>query len=509
VHPLLFAAYAVLFLAAENVADVALDEVLPPLGRALLGGLVVLVVAGVLLRDLRRGAIVASALVIAWSAFGHVAGLLEPLAVDREAQLLGWALFLLVALLLAVRLRERWVAALTRGLDVVGAVLVAIASFQVARYLLTRPAPAVASAATPTDTAAAGSRDLYYVLLDRYGSNPGMEGLGARPSDLGDWLASRGFTLAEAAHANYGRTTMSLAATLSMTTLDDAAAQVGPESNDPAPVYALIQDHALGRFLKERGYRYVHIGNWFAPTRTVRIADESLAMPWGSDFEAKLEETTFKPTLDDLTGVTDPPAHHVLHRRTALWQLQEFERVRTEPGPKLVILHILLPHDPYVFDEIGEYPDEHARETRTEGDKYARQTTWLNDQVRRIVDELLDAPADEQPIIVIAGDEGPYPTRYKAAKETFDWADATTTELETKYGILDAYYLPGDAPPDAPAPYPTMSSWNTFRVVLARYFGADLPLLPDRSYTSKSWKRPYDLTDVTDRLPPPYGRHLA
>jgi hypothetical protein len=367
----------------------------------------------------------------------------------------------------------------------------------------------VASAATPTDTAAAGSRDLYYVLLDRYGSNPGMEGLGARPSDLGDWLASRGFTLAEAAHANYGRTTMSLAATLSMTTLDDAAAQVGPESNDPAPVYALIQDHALGRFLKERGYRYVHIGNWFAPTRTVRIADESLAMPWGSDFEAKLEETTFKPTLDDLTGVTDPPAHHVLHRRTALWQLQEFERVRTEPGPKLVILHILLPHDPYVFDEIGEYPDEHARETRTEGDKYARQTTWLNDQVRRIVDELLDAPADEQPIIVIAGDEGPYPTRYKAAKETFDWADATTTELETKYGILDAYYLPGDAPPDAPAPYPTMSSWNTFRVVLARYFGADLPLLPDRSYTSKSWKRPYDLTDVTDRLPPPYGRHLA
>ena len=54
VHTLLFAAYAVLFLFAENVADVAFEEVLPPLVRALLGALVVLLVAGLLLRDLRR-----------------------------------------------------------------------------------------------------------------------------------------------------------------------------------------------------------------------------------------------------------------------------------------------------------------------------------------------------------------------------------------------------------------------------------------------------------------------
>ena len=346
------------------------------------------------------------------------------------------------------------------------------------------------------------------MVWDRYGSNAGMEGLGAQPSDLGDWLASRGFQVAPAAHANYGRTTMSLAATLNMTTLDEQAARVGPDSNDPDPVHSIIQDHAVGRFLKERGYRYVHIGNWFAPTRTVRIADENLVMPWGSDFEAKLEETTFKPTLDDLMGVTDPPAHHVLHRRTALWQFREFDRVMTEPGPKFVVFHALLPHDPYVFDEIGEYPPLETRETRSEGDKYTRQTIYVNDQVRRIVDQLLDVPADEQPIIVVAGDEGPYPARYAANKETFDWSTATTTELETKYGILDAFYLPGDAPAGAPAPYPTMSSWNTFRVVLARYFGADLPLLPDRTYTSGAWKRPYDLTDVTDRLPPPYGQTL-
>ena len=40
-------------------------------------------------------------------------------------------------------------------------------------------------------------------------------------------------------------------------------------------------------------------------------------------------------------------------------------------------------------------------------------------------------------------------------------------------------------------------------LIFAAYFGADLPLLPDRSFTSASKLRPYDLTDITDRLPPP------
>jgi len=68
---------------------------------------------------------------------------------------------------------------------------------------------------------------------------------------------------------------------------------------------------------------------------------------------------------------------------------------------------------------------------------------------------------------------------------------------QNKYGILDAMYLPGTEAPVLP---PSMSSVNTFRLVLGAYLGADLPLLPDRSFTSASKLRPYDLTDITDRL---------
>jgi hypothetical protein len=45
-----------------------------------------------------------------------------------------------------------------------------------------------------------------------------------------------------------------------------------------------------------------------------------------------------------------------------------------------------------------------------------------------------------------------------------------------------------------------MSSVNTFRMLLDRYWGADLPLLEDRAWVSKKAK-PYDMTEITDRLP--------
>ena len=50
-------------------------------------------------------------------------------------------------------------------------------------------------------------------------------------------------------------------------------------------------------------------------------------------------------------------------------------------------------------------------------------------------------------------------------------------------------------------PYPTISSVNTFRLVFDDYFDANLPLLPDRSFTSRSKHRLYDMTEITDQLP--------
>ena len=38
-------------------------------------------------------------------------------------------------------------------------------------------------------------------------------------------------------------------------------------------------------------------------------------------------------------------------------------------------------------------------------------------------------------------------------------------------------------------------------MLFSRYFGLDYALLPDRVYAPKRYYLPYDITDVTDRLP--------
>ncbi len=505
---ILVGAYPVLFLFAENIAEVQLRDAIPPLGRSIILASLLLLVAGLLLRDLRRGALVSGALLLFWMGYGHVADLAAPAGVSREALLAGWALFLLLAALAALRLGERRLARLTAALDIIVTLLVLLTLVQVvpvevSRSVSAAEAPTRDSASRPVP--AAGSRDVWYFVFDRYGSESSLQALGGITNDLPDWLESQGFQVVRHAHANYGRTAMSLAATLNLAFLDDVAGRMGPASKDMGPVNDELQDHWVGRFFQGLGYRYVHLGSWFGATKTARIADENPTLDTATDFDALLERTTFAPTLASLRSLPDPPKHHVLHRSAALFELRELERIRAEGGPKFVMAHVLLPHEPYVFDEFGAYPTPEQRAARTLAEGYRRQLRFTNDQIRGFIAELLAVPAEQRPIIIITGDEGPYPDGYAANQAGYDWGTASTDELETKYGILTAFYLPGDTRPEALRPYDTMSAINTFPVALSHYWAGDWRLLPDRSWTSAGWYRPYDLTDVTERLPPPAG----
>ena len=45
-----------------------------------------------------------------------------------------------------------------------------------------------------------------------------------------------------------------------------------------------------------------------------------------------------------------------------------------------------------------------------------------------------------------------------------------------------------------------MTPVNTFRIVLNAYFGTQLAMLPDRSYSYRDLAHLYDFFDVTDRV---------
>lgn len=503
-HPLLFAAYPALFLYAQNLGEVSLDDVIGPLVLIVGGAFLALVVLTLVFRDPRRSAIVVSMTAIAFLAYGFIDR--GPLSdAPGWVQQAGWIALVIGSIVVAIRIKGQ-LPALTTTLNVVSVILVGLSLVQIVPHVVgtlgnagsaeVGETPVAAGSAAPS-AGTAKPRDIYYIVLDRYGSARSIaQDYGITDNDMYGWLTDHGFTVAADSHANYVKTALSIASTLRMDFLDDIAKRMGKTSSDQSPINAVFQDHPVGRFLQARGYRYVHIGSYFQPTRSSKIADENLHIGSVSDFATALFDYSAAPAIARRLGLEQAAPLRERHRANAMYDFAALKRVQEEPGPKFVFAHLLMPHPPYVFTADGKFVPDDTSKAAT----FATQLKYTNTRMKEVLEPLLALPEDERPIIIIQADEGPYPLPYALDTIDYDWSTATPDELETKYGILNAMYLPG-LPSGATLPYPTISSVNTFRLLFDDYFDANLPLLPDRSFTSRGKFLPYDLTDITDRLP--------
>ena len=419
VHPLLFAAFAVLFLYAANLHEVLPVDAALPLARNVAGAAIVLAVLSVVFRSVARGAIVATAIVVAYVAFGHVASLATGSGLDDRAQLVAWGLVVVAAVVYAIRAKAS-LPRVTTGLNVIAGLLVISSLVTILPYELGRAGRGSSGLVSEVQAAVSSTgrqRDIYFLIFDRYGSADAIQRRFGITSDLYDWLRGQGFHVPASSHANYRATDFSLAATLNMRFLDDLTRDVGRDTGDRTPARALIQDHEVGRFLQARGYRYYQLGSWFGPTHHIEIADENIALGETSEFESVLNETTIAPAIERVFGGSSGSAsaqQQSFRDRVSegtLLELRQLRRVSTAPGPKFVFAHILLPHDPYVFHADGSIIPEAESRATDEKELYAGQVAFANARIREIVGYLLSGPEEDRPVVIIEGDEGPLACR--------------------------------------------------------------------------------------------------
>ena len=501
-HPFAFAAWPVLTLYRDNIGETPVHEPLRMLGLTLLATAALLAILTALLRDLRRAALVTSVLVLGILLWGAARD-----AVDEAAWLLPvWLAIVTLLVLLLARVRK-----VLPELTTVAAAMSAVVLAMAAVPVLTIKAPAwAATRGLGSETAelagevgewsAPGEpRDIYYLIFDRYGSQRAMEqrwDMDLEPFFSG--LEERGFFVADDSKANHLRTAQSLASSLNLQYHFDLAERFGPDTGDMLPIYDRLQDHAVGRLLQRRGYEYVHIGAWWDPTQTNRNADVNYAYEDESDFERIFFRSTLLSVLERRPeGLSLAEQNRRVPYDGALSQFEDIRRASQRPGPTFTFAHILLPHEPFVFDVNGEYISRDEEGARGRQRNYMEQTTYTNQLIDGLLDDLLDVPEGERPIIILQADEGPHPVRFKLDEENFDWTEANDSELEEKLAILNAYLFPGV---DDPGLYESISPVNTWRVLFNTYFGADLPLLEDRSFVFRDENHVYDFTEVTDRL---------
>jgi hypothetical protein len=498
VHPVLFAIYPILFLWSQNVGEVGPDDVGDVVGATLLAAMFATAIGWLMFQDRARGALIVTPAILTVLLYGHVANF----DVSQQAEHAGWLIVMAAALVIALKLPDRWVDRLDRGLRVLAVALVAIALVTIIPTEIeeaTTPRVVIAAGRTLPGETTAQKRDVYWLVYDRYGSDRSFEeGYGVE-NDLTPWLREHGFDVLEDSHANYVATALSLSTTMNMTPLDELTKGVPVTSNSYQPMYRALQGSLVARQFEALGYRYLHLGSWWNPTRTDSAADRNYNADGVSDFTSAVVEESLIPVLAEAFLPEElPPTESAKHLKHNNWALDTLDRLPRESGPKFVFAHVLLPHPPYVFDSDGRYIPPAEAATIREVDAWHHQLDYTNSRLRSFIEGLLARPESEQPIIILQADEGPWPERYGSDKFGFDWSKATPRELEMKFGIMNAWYVPGGT--DALGLDPSQTAINTFPILFDRYFGIDdYPLLPDRVFAS-SWGRPYRSIEITDRL---------
>jgi hypothetical protein len=344
-----------------------------------------------------------------------------------------------------------------------------------------------AAAAAP-----APSRDIFYIVLDGFGSARTLERFyGVDATGFVNFLTSRGFHVPARARSNYGQTYLSLASTLNLDYLDDVAAAAGTTSGDRTPLAYLIDHNALMDLARRAGYRVVGIGSDYIATERLAAADVCICDQFGSSMT---EQAVLVTT--PLVGLSLGRRAFDAHRRKVLGSFEAVTQSAHGSAKSFVFAHIVVPHPPFVFEPDGSAPPRPSTlfvfqdgskfpGTRDEyRDGYRKQVGFVMNRIKDVVDTLLSRPGPP-PVIILHGDHGP--------GSMLDWDSAAGTNMAERLDIFAAYHLPGART----APHDTITPLNGARLLANEYLGAALPLRDDRSFYS-TWDRPYDFVPIAE-----------
>jgi hypothetical protein len=500
VHHVLLAAFPFLFLFAHNVGHGIGDRLLGLALAMTLSAVVALATGwglGRVTGSPRKGAALASLLALCVFTYGHVHNVVDGLTVagmllGRHLMLLPvWGAVFLVAGVLVCRARGD-LARLTGGANVVAIVLLVMSAGQLAAFEWRQWRPAGTAAASPGVAATArvvdGPRpDIYYVILDGYaGARTLAELYDFDNTPFLEALRQRGFYVAADSTSNYAMTFLSLASSLNMDYLHERL-----DARDEARSFFLVarglRDNAVLRFVRERGYRYIHFRSGVdGLTDYNPLADRNITCGGLSEFWMLLLQTTlFKPFEARLGRVAEDA------RQRVLCEFEQLVAMTGQPGPKFVFAHILVPHPPFLFDADGRPVSPPAlaltgSEVWKDRAAYLAQLRFTNRRVLEAIDRLREA-SPAPPVIVVQGDHGP---------GFIPWSEPGRRLVRERMFILNAYHLPGRP---AASLYPRISPVNTFRLVFNEYFDARLPLLPDQPIFSTG-QAPYAFEDAREHL---------
>ncbi|MDQ2983111.1 MAG: hypothetical protein M3R70_04180 [Actinomycetota bacterium] len=486
VPPILLAVYPVVSLFQHNQTEIAPTVFWKAIAVAAAIGAGLFVLLRLVIKRCARAGVVAALVVLAFFYYGifaaHVSGL------SNWALFPLWVAFFVAAALLALRAQSD-LSNLSLILTAFAATIVLIPGVKTVTYRINH-APVSTSDARlwpsplqkPTLADGAPRPDVYFIIPDDYARGDVLKRyFHYDNSKFFRQLQRRGFVIADQSRSPYSKSEFNMASALNLDYLSRLTKIMGKSSQDVLLVRRMIGDNRASHVLKDLGYRYIHLdsdnitfGN-DNPHISPLAAPDNLTYQWLRKSVLSLVGGRF--------GFNEAGTNERFRRsvRSAFGRL---DAVPGESGPKFVLFHTLMPHDPYIFGARGQnvtFPDhsDTGHSTKLGMKYYVRQMQYINRRLLKATDAIL-AHSKVPPIIVIESDEG-----FEALPE--DWGESAVRDMRVKG--LTAFYLPG-----AGRALPRkLNTVNSFRFLFNRFFGTRYPLLKSASYAELD--NPYEFKE--------------
>lgn len=511
-YPFLLGAYPVLALLAYNLGQIIgpIYAIRPLLFALVLAGLF-LFIFRLVLKDWSRSALAATLTLMLFFLYGHVDNLISHvqiagIEIDRNRYLIIlWVIFLAAGIwLIAKKIKspQAWTLPLNSiSLALVGFFLIQVAYFEIRSLNLLRQAQLAGSDSVASQLHPPAGKtlpDIYYIVPEDYTRSDGLkQSYSYDNSTFLTALQQKGFYIVNCSLSNYVFSNMSIAAAFNMQYLDKLGSKFLPPNTNQDDLNPYLQSNAVRQTLKDLGYKFISFQSGYGPTE---FQDADVYLSPQTDFQnlqlfgglTPFEALFFQTTvLDVFYNIHLIPSHlenslfsaaYLLDRNRILYELNKLPEVASSiPGPKFVFVHMLGPHNPFVFGPNGEilqrnYPftlndDREAENINDYTAGYTGEITYLDTRMLDDVSKIL-ANSSTPPIIIIQSDTG--------STRIAEWVNTN----------MAAIYFPGAGKQNL---YPSLSQVNTFRVVFNTYFGGHLDLLNDQTCNSDA-QDPYQCT---------------
>ena len=323
--------------------------------------------------------------------------------------------------------------------------------------------------------------DIYYIVFDGYTGPATLREFWGFENDIYPYLNSKGFFTIDSGFSNYKSTPFSISSILSLQYLTGSQPYLYSNSSNFLVGQKVYAKNILYDFLKQQHYDFSiysqledkkmltafgFLGvdepvNWLRKLTLERIYLD----PWKLNklrifFGGKSDQKAVK--LESMLKFDDYNKRAIAHIFT------DCENSSTSKlnKPIFSFTHFMLPHDPYLRDELGN-PVVSPEPGGMDMNGYLKQVKYSNQLIKQITECLL-GDTTRKKIIIFQGDHG--------------YRHYTNAPVNRQFEALNAIYFYNHKYNNLRK---NMSHVNTFRIVVNNIFGSNLPLLEDRFYLLK------------------------